>query len=225
MSSRYALPHVTAPLLSKSVITRAERPALFEFALDNRTALEKTLQNIGMSLVVNTTQGILQARAMTDAEMDAYAERHDCDPIPRWMPPHKLSFWESVAALYFRDHLDQEIRQGGHPLRMKEEEVIDALARQGMDNDSDDKLATRKRALTIIERLINYGLLERGGASAAPTYRGTALLAVAFTRDNMDELRASLTALLAQHAQDATQAATPECAPSAPTSTQNEFAL
>lgn len=200
MANRHAIPHVMHRLMSKSVVERAATPSLYDFAILNKAEIERTLKNMGMALVVSPANGAIYARGMNDDEADAYAAQESSDPIVPWVPNQKLSYWESLAVLHFRDSLDKENRQGGGAIWAKEADVFDALARLGLDSGNEDRLAARKRLSGIAERLKDIGLLSIGGTPSARTFRGTALLKIAFTKDAIDAFRESIERTVAEYA-------------------------
>lgn len=179
MHHQLAMPHVMRSLLATGHINGKRRPHHYTFAIDNRSEVERTLKNLGMVLVVDTTMQIMHARNMTPQECDLYDTKNGCSPIQPLAPTKRMNFWESIAALHFRNLLDQEIREGGAPIWIHEDDACEALSVYASDASAADKTAAYARVVRTLAKLVEIDLLEKSGNR----YKGHPLLYIAISRD------------------------------------------
>lgn len=184
-------------LLADGHINGHRRPHHFAFVMEEQKDVERTLRNLGMVLVIDTTMQIIYARNMTDNECDRYADKQGCDPIQPIANTRRLTFWETVAALHFRGLIDQEVRQGGVPIWLTEEDACEALAVYAGDAAAEDKTAAHTRVQRTLQRLVDLNLVEKNTSTTTTRYKGHPLLRVAITRDQTTAFTQKILATIA----------------------------
>lgn len=186
--AKHTLNHVLTRLLRDSAVYANKSPSLFETLLNLRSDVETRLRELGMELVVIVEAGVAHARNMSDEQLDALATQLGSEPISPVCGHQRLNYYDSVAVVYFRMSLDQELRQGGDAIWLSRAEVYDALSKHYSEAVSEDRLALEERITKCLGRLIDYNLLSVRQMGASSTYRGTPLMQVAFSRDAIAEL-------------------------------------
>lgn len=185
--AKHVLNHVLSRLLRDSAIYNSKTPSLFETLLELRSDVETGLRALGMELVVVVDAGVAHARNMSDEALDALATQLECEPISPVCSHNRLSYYDSVAVVYFRMSLDQELRQGGEEIWLPKNEVYDALAKHYSESVADDRIALDERITKCLSRLVDAKLLTVRAMGSSSTYRGTPLMQVAFSRDALAE--------------------------------------
>lgn len=184
--------HVITRLLREGIIEGSRNQSLYDTLLDLRFDVETYLRYIGMELVVLSDIRVAHARNMSDDALDALSEHLKCEPITTVTTHKRLSYYESVAIVFFRMSLDQEIRQGGDQIMISEDEVIEALSRAYSESVSEDRVSLEKRIHQVLKRLYDLNLLSIRQMGKASTYRGRPLMQVAFSRDQITEFAQAL---------------------------------
>lgn len=190
--AKLTLHHVITRLLRDGIIEGSKNQSLFDTLLDQRTDLENHLRLIGMELVVLADIRVAHARNMSDAALDALSDDLKCEPITTLTTHKRLGYYDSVAVVYFRMSLDQEARQGGDPIWLSEEEVIEALSQTYTESITEDRIALEKRIHQVLKRLHELNLLSFRQMGKASTYRGRPLMLVAFSRDQITDFARTL---------------------------------
>ena len=177
--------HVLSRLLRDSVIEQSKKSTLFDTLMHIRSDVEQRLRELGMELVVIPDAGIAHARNMSDEQLDSMSEELDVEPITPVCSHQRLSYYASVAVIYFRMSLDQEMRQGGDPIWISRNEVYDALAKHYSEAVAEDRAALEERINKCLSRLVDDKLITMRSMGPSSTFRGAPLMLAAFSRDAM----------------------------------------
>ncbi|MFZ3584536.1 DUF4194 domain-containing protein [Loktanella sp. DJP18] len=181
----FTINHVLSRLLRESAILSSRNQSLYETTLQLRSDVEARLRELGMELVIIEESGIAHARNMTDEQLDALSEHLKCEPISSVCSHNRLTYYDSVAVVYFRMSLDQELRQGGDAIWLTRNEVFEQLGKHYSESVAEDRIALEDRINKCIGRLVDLKLLTLRAMGNSSTYRGTALMQAAFSRDAM----------------------------------------
>lgn len=184
--------HVITRLLREGIIEGSRNLTLYDTLLDLRSDVEAYLRTIGMELVVLPDIQVAHARNMSDDALDALASDMSCEPISTISSHRRLTYYESVAIIFFRMSLDQEARQGGDPIWINEDEVIETLSHTYSEAVAEDQIALETRILQVLRRLIDLNLLDVRPMGKASRYRGRPLMQAAFSRDQITEFAQTL---------------------------------
>jgi len=184
--------HVITRLLREGIIEASRNQALYDTLLDLRSDVEAHLRYIGMELIVLPDIHVAHARNMSDDALDTLADDLKCEPITTVTTHKRLTYYESVAIVFFRMSLDQEMRQGGDPIWISEEEVVEALSRIYSESVAEDRITLEKRIHQLLKRLYDLNLLAIRSMGKASTYRGRPLMQAAFSRDQIADFARTL---------------------------------
>mgnify|MGYP000347593853 FL=1 len=187
--------HVITRLLREGIIEASRNQSLYDTLLDLRSEVETHLKYIGMELVVLSDIRVAHARNLSDDALDAMANDLKCEPITTVTTHKRLSYYESVAIVFFRMSLDQEARQGGDPIWISEEEVMEAISRTYSESVAADGVMLEKRSHQVLKRLVELNLLAVRSMGKSSTYRGRPLMQAAFSRDQISEFARTLNLL------------------------------
>lgn len=196
---RPAINHVLSRLLSEGVIEGDLHPEIYEFAVNFRARIEEHLRNLGMELVILPDAQLVHARNMTDGQLEALAEKLGCDPVTSVCGHYRLNYYDSVAVIFFRMSLDQELREGGAPIWIPEPEVYEAMGRSYAAGVAEDRVGLEEKVRMSINRLKENRLLSVRAMGKWTLYRGRPLLQAAFSRNQVSEFARAMNLVADEH--------------------------
>jgi len=207
--------HAITRLLREGIVEGRRNQTLYDALMDNRSDIETHLRHMGMELVVLSDMMIAHARNMSDEKLDALSKAMGCEPISTVCSQRRLSYYDSVAVIFFRMSLDQEVRQGGDEIWIPHSEVIDTLSRNYTDAVSQDKVSLDIRIEQTLKHLHDLSLLSIQSMGKSSRYRGRPLMQAAFSRDAVSDFARQMNQVIdtAEAASDIASKTSPTAAP------------